>query len=302
VTARSLPNRARCASLEDVTAVIGSDPRLALCEIDFDPLNTCVLVTGSIVDGFGNDHSDIDVFLINPHDSGPTDTVFFWRGGRRWVDVSRLMTAQVVERLETVNARGGVFPDDWGRYRGPRLTNLDLFHRLRIAVRLSAQPLSEYIVNSLASNHASRELCFVQLAFARSAWVDAAGAFASAQYDQCVFVAEIVLGHAIDAYTALLGETSTGAKWRLAKLHRLDHDPLRLKKYLPVSARPQSPIGRTATAALLRSTGWLIFQIMVLAAEGKLAEGAPPKDPCIRLELLSGRRVLISAEGQISDV
>jgi len=225
------PTASPLKSREALSNILVCDFEELLCIIDFDALKDVVIASGSLVEGLGNECSDIDLFILSPVSiSTRKQTQFYWQSAHRWVDVSLIGLADVEKSLIEVNFNKGIAPLDWGAYKGPRLTQLDLYHRLLLGIVLTTVGFPEKLMNLLSKEILCHELASVQISLCRQFWSDAVGSFRSHQYKQAWYAAKIALGYSIDAYSALLGQTNPGEKWRWSKVHRLEQDVLDVRE------------------------------------------------------------------------
>lgn len=277
---------------------MGLDVAELLPEIEFDALEDSVLLSGSIVEGFGNSLSDMDVFVVSPATSCYASALFASSGTRRWVDLQYITHLKIREILDAVHRNGGQFPEDFGVYAGPRLSVLDLYHRLAIALPLTRVPLCDELRIQFDLHVLGRELCFVYIVFARSAWQDCVGAFLSGHYAQAAYVAQRVTEHVVDAYTALMGETYVGEKWRWARLGRIRSDPLQLKIQYPDRSAFGVQSVQDQSAEALATARDLLYQIMCIALTGACDPNPPVLSrSTLRLDLHGGTVCIIDEWG-----
>jgi hypothetical protein len=275
---------------EDVSERVGYEWVELLLVPEFNGLSDFVAVSGSLIEGLGNVLSDIDLFVVRA-EPAPVD-IRFWYPARRWLDITYLAFDDLQRTLDEVEANRGLVPADWN-YRGPRLSAIDLYHRLLVGVSLTRMTLAERRGAALDQAILARELAFVLISLARNAWLDACGALQSNHYGQCGYASEIMYGYAVDAYSALLGETNPGVKWRWARVERLAADPLGIGR---ARHRFQTNDRAGAEEALIAAAA-LLFQVQMFAVTGSFVEYEHDLLPTERYEWHDGGLIRIAPSG-----
>jgi len=260
-----------------------------MTEIDLHPACDIVLATGSLVEGFGNAGSDLDLFVVNWTDLPLSrEKKVVGATGRRWADVEYLDRPTVVELHARVMNEG---PRN-GWHEGPGLTlgELDTYHRLATGVLLN-RPLCDLADWPLFDRNAlGRKLAIGNYALARSRWLDAVGALMSEQYGQAWYAGREAMERGIDAYLSLLGETNPSQKWLGAKLARVESDPCQFRDLFWAVC---CPLRRDAEAAhyLLEALDGVLFQVSAGLACGRFRDRRSPLQATSRMEVQPDGRV-----------
>lgn len=176
-------------------------------------------LTGSLINGFGNLGSDIDVFVISDPEFGPQQH-WYWAEAGRHVDLVPVSLHDLTETIQSLE-QGDLYDPHWR----PRIyfpyAVLDRLHRFRISVAI-AQP------DKLASLKLRADLAlpsYLAVANYRDAgahWQDMAGAAASADMPQALTCAELIARKLLAAIAALGGETATHEKWLAKNVARME--------------------------------------------------------------------------------
>ncbi|MBU7048146.1 MAG: hypothetical protein HXS54_17055 [Theionarchaea archaeon] len=182
-------------------------------------------LTGSLVEGFGNALSDLDILVIvyNKSDytvSPPENPM------QKRVDVEVLEHAEVdsaVYHLSTMDITGKGFP---GIMKEDELTVL---HRLCIGIPFFNLENAYTIQKSIDCTYLAKYITIYFQAHFRRMVEDAVGALQSEDFGTAFFNARSAFEYAVDAYLAFHGETNIRGKWRTKKL--LKHDPSLMEKY-----------------------------------------------------------------------
>ncbi|MCP3102416.1 hypothetical protein LZ198_26440 [Myxococcus sp. K15C18031901] len=204
----------RKVTLEAITA----RAREALRLTDGDVLFVC----GSLVEGLGNETSDIDLYLVTSR----TDITFTslrdvaFAVGPIVCDV-RVLDGEALERLLSAF-------EQWERQpRQPRaatgLTEDDrkLLHRLRTGKALHGdEELARYQARVPPSHLARHKLDWARYQ-ANTLQIDLAGLNGVSDWVSMLFVAQELLGHAVDGLLAGHGFTNPTRKWRARLLEAL---------------------------------------------------------------------------------
>ena len=181
-------------------------------------------LTGSLVEGFGNILSDLDILVIVSNKSDyvlpPENSI------NKRVDVEVLEHAEVdsaVNHLNSMDISGKGFP---GIMTEDELTVL---HRLCIGIPFFNPEKARTIQESIDCTVLAKYITIYFQAHFRRMVEDAVGALQSEDFTTAFFNARSAFGYAVDAYLAFRGETNIRAKWRVKKL--LKHDPSLLETY-----------------------------------------------------------------------
>ena len=182
-------------------------------------------LTGSVVEGFGNALSDLDILVIVSNKSDytvlpPENPI------NKRIDVEVLEHTEVdsaVSHLNSMDISGKGFP---GIMTEDELTVL---HRLCIGIPFFNPEKARTIQESIDCTTLAKYITIYFQAHFRRMVEDAVGALQSEDFTTAFFNACSALGYAVDAYLAFHGETNIRAKWRVKKL--LKHDPSLLETY-----------------------------------------------------------------------
>ena len=182
-------------------------------------------LTGSLVEGFGNALSDLDILVIVYSKSdyagaSPENPL------QKRVDVEVLEHAEVdsaVKNLNTMDITGKGFP---GIMKEDELT---ILHRLCIGIPFFKLEDACTIQKSIDCTYLAKYITIYFQAHFRRMVEDAVGALQSEDFGTAFFNARSAFEYAVDAYLAFHGETNIRGKWRTKKL--LKHDPSLMEKY-----------------------------------------------------------------------
>src|SRR4051794_11541278 len=99
------PCRPRATATSDLSA-LGVQRFELLSELDYSAAHEHVLLTGSVVEGFGNSLSDFDVLIVGKERARPT-TVYHSAIAKRWIDVSHLTASELSRCLAALPSLSG---------------------------------------------------------------------------------------------------------------------------------------------------------------------------------------------------
>lgn len=196
-------------------------------------------LTGSLVEGFGNVLSDVDILAIvgnKTEYSMPSPS--FKNKVKRRVDLEVWEHTDVdgaIANLGKMDVSGEGFPGIM------KEKELDLLHRLRIGIPLYNPEAACAVQARIDTEKLSKYLTIYFQAHFRRMLEDAMGALQSEDFDTAFFNARSTFEYALDAYLAFCGETNIRAKWRTKKL--LKHAPSLFEAYwrFETSGIPHSP-------------------------------------------------------------
>ncbi|MBV1849579.1 nucleotidyltransferase domain-containing protein [Catellatospora tritici] len=202
----------------------------------------CVYLSGSLVRGWGNPQSDLDVYVVSDSPwsgdsaavvplrglSGSIPVNAFYVDGCRW-DVEHWQVVQIDALLAEVS---------WDRYDSGELSHLGLSrHEIDVLERLAyAQPLLQ------PDWLASRQEALKQSAL-RTALVaerlnltdlfieDAVGQLRAGDEECAVLSARLAFEHVVDALLASRGEFGHSSKWRPRRFRAVQQDLLSFEDY-----------------------------------------------------------------------
>jgi hypothetical protein len=186
-----------------------------------------VFVAGSVVRGWGNPTSDLDIYVIAPQEPAggceQSMPVFLDRSSvgvkvafgedRRW-DVEYWRDEQVGQVL------GKVSEDVIHRSEGPpfAVAELDLLDRLGYGIGLDGEAWLKSRRDELARSAVRSVLTLRALDGADAYAEDALGQLAEGDLHTAVLSAQLLLGRATDALLASKGKFAQGAKWRARQM------------------------------------------------------------------------------------
>lgn len=196
----------------------------------------CVFISGSLVEGFGNATSDLDVFVITEvaitessgillADQSYSIEIDYLEEQLR-IDTERWHIVTVRDVIATVNTTSLT---DWSAAWKIPEPRLQLAHAIRIGEPVAeaarfAEIASQFDWHKLSTLLRNRFLLqydgFVE---------DCAGALQDGDHPTASQLSRWALGAAADAYLASRGLTNGKAKWRFAKLRSLDEADLYTK-------------------------------------------------------------------------
>lgn len=291
-----LPILPRVDGRQALAERLGAPFELLLAGLAFDPLADDVILSGSLVEGLGNVDSDIDVFVVGDQVRHRRGGLWFWHDARRWVDVT-YCEAAAIDQLAARIRGSFVEITDWSAHPCAAFGDVDLYHRLCIGVATTDPVRPAFQREQFDVRKLGREIAYQNIVVARARWLDAVGAFRDGQHLQAAYVARICFDFAVDAYSALLGETNPNPKWRWARIARLEaagREPLQLMRSMfPVRMETDR---ETAEHALGDAAG-LLFNVQHLFLRGTLVEPARPPLPGERFEVTSKAVLRVTIDG-----
>jgi predicted nucleotidyltransferase len=211
------------------------------------PEKLFAFISGSLVEGFGNGNSDLDVFVIvadglprpalnalatrfeaddyaidiDFQDDLRTDTEIW--------EISKLMDAG--------KSISGCGLEDWATAAILDEKIIDLAHRIRIGVAVAGDDEFAAAQSAFDWERFHRVLCHRFLHDYNAQAEDAIGAIRADDFGSALIMSRIALGSGVDAMLASRGVTNPKAKWRYRKLLALDDRSL-LERYLAAELEP----------------------------------------------------------------
>lgn len=272
---------------------------LLLASLDIDPGEDIVLACGSLVEGFGNVGSDLDLLVVAGERSRQKRVVWFSQDLGRWVDVE-VFRPHDVERVRSQATRASRAVVDWASLPRMTIPDIDLLHDLcnGVPIAYSAQP-----VYDIDKQNLSLIWAISNIVAARARWLDAMGAYLSGVYGQSWYAAKLVAEFAMDAISSLHGETNPNQKWRWAKLARLVHSSRLPPSYIDDFTSRFDSVDQSACAKkqLVRAADLLATAMhQFITGQYKFVE---INDQCFpaRIEYVSDRTLLIEERGNVSE-
>lgn len=206
----------------------------ALDEVVADIPDGALALAGSLIEGIGNERSDIDVYLVaaSPDDGrlsfGDAHVVAV---GGLVVDIEYVDPARL-RRLTDTLAR---FPSAEVRNQRPSavaltLAEIKILHNLRVARPVKGEDAWRATVRAIDARGLARlifDFCAVSIDMTQE---DAVGFLEAEDPESAVALLRMLRQHLAGALLAAFGETNPAEKWRSLKLRRLaqTHGALRL--------------------------------------------------------------------------
>lgn len=202
----------------------------------------CVFLAGSLVRGWGNATSDLDVYVV-AEDRWPGESVevapvnlsvptvpinAFYVAGRRW-DVEYWQTAQIDQLLQAVSWT----EYDRGALRERNFTGYEVNVIERMSYGLAALG-AEWLEATKKELHGSAlptHLVTQRMHMADIFVEDAVGQLQSHDYESAVLSARRAFGCAVDALMASCGEFGGDQKWRARRFRSVKQDVLTFQEY-----------------------------------------------------------------------
>lgn len=197
----------------------------ALDEVVADIPDGALALAGSLIEGIGNERSDIDVYLVaaSPDDGrlsfGDAQVVAV---GGLVVDIEYVDPARL-RRLTGTLAR---FPSDEVRNQRPSavaltLPEIKILHNLRVARPVKGEDAWRDTVRAIDARGLARlifDFCAVSIDMTQE---DAVGFLEAGDPESAVALLRMLRQHLAGALLAAFGETNPAEKWRNLKLRRL---------------------------------------------------------------------------------
>lgn len=226
---------------------------------------------GSLVDGFGNPTSDVDVIVLVDEPLTAADLAGTCYDRRVPVDGYEVLVSSVAGRRTDVEIRlasgittmGGQLREQ-GQGEPSDLylsvAELQLLHSLRIGVPLLGAPQLAELRRTFPWNELLSHMLMRAEAEANSSIEDAAGALRAGDHGTAMLASRAALQSAVDAVLIADSETNPKPKWRVRKLERCARPEL-LGEYLEWEIEPvndRAAILERARARLYRAQDMLL--------------------------------------------
>jgi hypothetical protein len=209
---------------DDLEAVLGVAPGqlLRLQRLDEVRVSTAY-VSGSLLDGFGNRGSDVDVFVIT--DEKPRSPTVYadefsitvdFAASRR-IDYEYWSPRRVealAEKQRSIDLSGDFSPV-------LQFAERSFIHRIKIGAPILNPPVFERLRGGFDFARFQQYLVRDSIKQLDNALDDLCGLLEDEEWDVALFRARDVLGFAVDVWTAHRGITNPSPKWRLKKLRAL---------------------------------------------------------------------------------
>lgn len=208
--------------LEGVLTEYGITLTSLLGNLKFEPVDTA-FASGSLVEGFGNTTSDLDVFVIHK------DAVFRETtavGGQVPVDVTYVNSLRLdieywpEERVADLAGKISALDLVSSVDESMGWSELDFCHRLRVGIPLFNKAGFMKLKSKFDFDKFVGILVTRYIRSCEGRIEDCVGALEACDYRTVFLTARSAVEHAVDAYLASVGETYVSSKWRFKKLER----------------------------------------------------------------------------------
>lgn len=185
-----------------------------------------VFLSGSIIEGFGNKGSDLDVYIINREDQHiipndipfkefPFGTEYTFLGHEILISVMLISENNLIKHLGKVNSmleRKQIGSLD--------KKSIELYHRVYNGVPLKGETIFREYSVLLNFHNFSQSLHDNRTSYSENRQEDAVGALESGDIYTAFISARISLETAVEALLYLKGETNPSDKWLFRKLFK----------------------------------------------------------------------------------
>lgn len=186
-----------------------------------------IFVSGSIIEGYGNAESDLDVFVVYPNEvpslrtdiDMETNSISLEYISEQRLDIEHWSKDQVIAVSERIRQCS---PDDWENCFHFSYNDIEFAHSLRIGLPIQQTDHFVQLQQAFDFEQVSHIITMKRVGLYHSVQEDAAGAIASKQEGTALLMARYALQLAIDAWLASQGETNAKDKWRFFKLQKAD--------------------------------------------------------------------------------
>lgn len=268
-------------SLDDRVAKVHAAVRQHLATA---PGVVAAFLAGSLVEGYGNPTSDVDVLVLSDQPSPPASS-----DGSSWSRTFRFddCVIEVVyagsERLDietrrlsdlraTIRRLGQLPPDRSRGYEVSEYT-FQFLHQLRVGLPVVGEETVAAVRAEVDWSHLATLLRLRnEDAYAGHA-EDAAGAIQAGDAATAMLTSRSALGSAVDCLTAGLGHTNPKGKWRYQKLLQLGRDDI-VRRCLSVEVDAGSSAEELLRGARRRLVTAQGLVAMAAKAQQGAAEGA----------------------------
>ncbi|MGC5535272.1 hypothetical protein [Streptomyces sp. SR-10] len=202
----------------------------------------CVFEAGSLVRGWGNPSSDVDLYIVSkdawsspdardlkvPLSKGSVPSVELFIDGQRW-DLKYWTDQQVDEVFAKVT--WGAFEQAAGDGNDLNYVERWLLHRFGFAVAVTGADWLTGRRAELKDSAFHAFLISLALNLADSRIEDAVGMLQVEDHDSAVLAARAAFDYSVDALIAFHGEHTQGEKWRARRFRAADPALLRYEEY-----------------------------------------------------------------------
>jgi predicted nucleotidyltransferase len=221
-------------------------------------------VCGSLVEGFGNARSDLDVYVFTEGPPAlPAADSMRYDIDEFVVDMDYIDNVPVdiecweIDRVDEVVERLNSCPtDDWGHAKSLDIACLQLAHGIRVGCAVRGVERFKQVRTRVDWQHLCQVLfCYFAHDYHNSA-DDAIGAIDAEDHGAALLMSRMAIGAAMDALLAASGSTNIKSKWRLSKLRQLgmgEWEQRYLAAELDPSAEPAALLSRSKERLRLAS-------------------------------------------------
>ncbi|MBW5248093.1 hypothetical protein JGS39_03465 [Streptomyces sp. P01-B04] len=179
------------------------------------PHGTSCLATGSLIEGFGNSNSDIDLYVIQPSGSTATKPIAIGIRDSRYVDVEYLNLAAL---HKLADAFRDTTPDE--APQALTLRDFDRYYRLSVAARLKVTDEAEAVLDRCSAERSAALFARWSLAQAAAYLARATVAGALREVPRAVILARQAAVWRATSQLADEGEAYPRLKWVTVKAAR----------------------------------------------------------------------------------
>lgn len=185
-----------------------------------------VYLSGSLIEGYGNKYSDLDVFIIK-HDISNIDSQFRYEDfkikliykGNSKLDFEYHEYSKVFNLIDFANSFD---PDNLDSLENLSVDRIEFLHRFLVSIPIFNSEDYEIHKNNINKKNLYNALKYHRRRSFNAHLMDCHGMLENNDIDTAVFWSKQTLCDAIDVYLAAKGDTNTSQKWRLKRLERLD--------------------------------------------------------------------------------
>jgi hypothetical protein len=246
-----------------------------------------LFLSGSLVENLGNRLSDVDAYVISERalagQFGRRTNAFEFNG--LMVDLQPVRKSEVDELVERLDSLPRQAPLVSRRFN---FTEWQFLQRLSIGQALAGERTFAAVQQRVTNQSLARFKLEWATEWITRLQIDLAGLRAALDWQSMLFLAQQVLGYAIDCLLAAHGLTNPSPRWRVRLLHRLPSDwesvlPGRhhglsaADRYLTLSQTPATLDANSVYAYALRALSF--SRVVVPWAEWRLRSDTPCTSP-----------------------
>lgn len=201
----------------------------------------CIFLSGSLVEGFGNEESDLDIYVIGDTTKSsiidsrsinyePLKRVLIQDCNR--VDITYVSPKLIEQILDFLSSFSPDFKyaDDWSE------NQKELVHRIFIGIPFSNHSLFNSILQRLNKSAFDKYLFSLLHRRVDSILFDIIGLQKEIEIESAIFLAKIRFNMIVDMWLVQKGQTNTRFdKWRIKKLHRAEVSAEMYGKFLQIN-------------------------------------------------------------------